>query len=89
MEAHVTPLPSLHCRHSSDLLKSEVDKVASNTYLKYRNISGYRGLMIIIQNQIFNELDFRKYILKDLLLQIRVCRKFSSDKETILRITLG
>nr|XP_049697160.1 uncharacterized protein LOC126054692 [Helicoverpa armigera] len=77
---------SLHGRHRLDLCQENVDKDASNTWLRRGELfPETEGFMIAIQDQVIETRNYRKYIIKNLTNDS--CRKCNSSPETIQHIT--
>ena len=79
---------SLHGRHRHDLLNPNVDKNASNAWLKKGELfPETEGFMLAIQDQTIDTKNYRKHIIRDLTLQSDLCRHCHSASETIQHIT--
>ena len=77
---------SLHGRHRNDLLNPNVDKNASNAWLKKGELfPETEGFMLAIQDQIIETRNYKKHIIHDT--QIDLCRHCHSASETIQHIT--
>lgn len=79
---------SLHGRHRRDLMDPNVDKIASNAWLKSGELfPETEGFMLAIQDQIIDTRNYRKHIIRDNTLQTDLCRHCHSNSETIQHIT--
>ncbi|KAL0810285.1 hypothetical protein ABMA28_010444 [Loxostege sticticalis] len=79
---------SLHGRHRHDLCQPNVDKAASNAWLRRGELfPETEGFMIAIQDQIIETRNYQKYIMKIRNLPTDLCRKCHSSSETIQHIT--
>ncbi|XP_072939818.1 uncharacterized protein [Epargyreus clarus] len=77
---------SLHGRHYQDLSQINVDKEASNAWLKRGELfPETEGFMLAIQDQVIETKNYRKFIIKNL--STDTCRKCNSSPETIQHIT--
>jgi hypothetical protein len=79
---------TLHGRHQLDLSKPEVDKVASNAWLKKGELfPETEGFMLAIQDQVIETNNYKKYIIKDRSITTDLCRRCHRHSETIQHIT--
>ncbi|CAK1589159.1 unnamed protein product [Parnassius mnemosyne] len=79
---------TLHGRHRRDLMNTNVDKIASNMWLKRGELfPETEGFMLAIQDQTIHTLNYRKHIIKDHTLQSDLCRHCHNSSETIQHIT--
>lgn len=79
---------SLHSRDRQDLTKPNVDKTASNAWLKRGELfPETEGFMLAIQDQIINTKNYQKHIIRDVNLQSDLCRHCHRASETIQHIT--
>lgn len=81
---------ALHGRHAHDLDSPNVDKTASNAWLKIGELYPETvGFMVAIQDQVINTKNYKKYILKDRSVTNDSCRRCHGKSETIQHITGG
>lgn len=79
-------LKSLHGRHLQQLNQPNVDKKASNAWLRRGELfPETEGFMLAIQDQVIETRNYQKYIIKKL--PSDSCRKCNSAPETIQHIT--
>ena len=79
---------ALHGRHYADLNQGQIDKTASNSWLKRGELfPETEGFMIAIQDQVIATRNYRKHIMKEIGQQTDLCRHCNSASETIQHIT--
>lgn len=79
---------SLHGRHRLDLTNPNVDKIASNMWLKRGELfPETEGFMLAIQDQVIDTRNYRKHIIHDHTLVTDRCRHCHGASETIQHIT--
>ena len=79
----------LHGTHPHVLEQEVIDKTSSNLWLKKGNIFGETvGFMIAIQDRVIRTKNYRKYILKENLVDVK-CRRCAMQTESIEHITGG
>ena len=79
---------ALHGRHPHDLSNPNVDKKASNAWLKRGELfPETEGFVIAIQDQVIPTKNYKKYIMLDPKVENDKCRKCRTASETIQHIT--
>lgn len=79
---------SLHGRHQNELNQNNVDKLASNEWLRRGELfPETEGFMVAIQDQVIETRNYQKYIIKKQNFHTDICRRCNSASETIQHIT--
>lgn len=78
---------SLHGRHYHDLSQLNVDKVASNEWLRRGELfPETEGFMLAIQDQVIETRNYQKHIMR-IPIPTDICRRCNSASETIQHVT--
>lgn len=79
---------ALHGRHPNDLNRNNVDKDASNAWLKSGSLyPETEAFLIAIQDQVINTRNYQKFITKNAQITDDKCRRCKEKPETIQHIT--